>query len=111
MPNSLTLTLLISLIPLTACTSSNTDTDTAPLSSTFTVVDNPHTGKSGFGEFTRYVDMNGLSVYGEDDVSDEKLLYVANIFAELLDNDEDGQWDDQAVFDELLAKAGRVMLI
>jgi hypothetical protein len=52
--------------------------------------------------FPQYVDMNGLGVYGEDGVSEEKLLYVAAIFAELLDNDEDGQWDDQAIYDELL---------
>jgi hypothetical protein len=48
--------------------------------------------------FAKHVDMNGLGVYGEKGVSDEKMLYVAAIFAELLDNDENGIWDDSHVF-------------
>ena len=106
MPNRHALAAFISLVPLMGCTPSTNDSDTGttPISSTFIVTDNPNTDRSGFGNFARYVDMNGLGVYGEEGISDEKLIYVANIFAELLDNDEDGQWDDQAVFDELLAK-------
>lgn len=42
--------------------------------------------------------MNGLGVYGEKGVSDEKMLYVAAIFAELLDTDENGIWNDSHVF-------------
>jgi len=98
------------ILPLAACTPSTDNSDsgedsgeqTLPVESTFTAIDNPHSDRSGFGAFTRYVDMNGLSVYGENGISDEKLIYVANIMAELLDNDENGEWDDTALFDKLL---------
>ena len=69
----------------------------------FTVAENPRSDEKGYREFTQYVDMNGLSIYGEEGVSEEKLLYVAAVFAELLDNNEDGQWDDPEVMGELLA--------
>ena len=109
--------LLSSSLLLLACTGNDSTSDEDPssespsggnsggeTSSGFAVVDNPHTDEPGMGAFTQYVDMNGLGVYGEADISEEKLLYVAAIFAELLDNDEDGHWDDPAVFDELLAQ-------
>jgi hypothetical protein len=70
--------------------------------SSFEVVENPRSDEKGFREFTTYVDMNGLGIYGEDGISEEKMLYVAAIFAELLDNDEDGQWDDPEVVTQLL---------
>ena len=70
----------------------------------FEVVDNPRSTDLGFREFAKHVNMNGLGVYGEKGVSDEKMLYVAAIFAELLDNDENGIWDDSQVFSELLAR-------
>ena len=72
-----------------------------PSGAIFEVVDNPRADEPAYAEFTRFVDMNGLGVYGEAGVSKRKLLYVANIWAELLDNDEDGAWDDPAVFDVL----------
>ena len=77
---------------------------TGPVASGFSVVENPHSNQPAFSEFTSYVDMNGLGVYGEEGVDENKLLYVANVFAELLDNDEDGEWDDATVFAELLAQ-------
>ena len=73
-------------------------------SADFEVVENPKADEKGYREFTQFVDMNGLGVYGEDGVSEEKMLYVAAIFAELLDNDEDGAWDDPQVFSQLLAQ-------
>ena len=73
-------------------------------SANFEVVENPKADEKGYREFTQFVDMNGLGVYGEDGVSEEKMLYVAAIFAELLDNDEDGAWDDPQVFSQLLAQ-------
>jgi len=76
--------------------------DTGPVAGEFQVVDNPHASKSGFSEFSQYVSMNGLGVYGEDGVSQENMLHAAHILAELLDNDEDGQWDDVELFERLL---------
>jgi hypothetical protein len=87
--------------------SDNDDTGEDPVGNDgpFVVVNNPHEGVPGFREFARYVDVHGLSVYGESGVSDEKMLYVAAVFAELLDNDEDGEWDDQAVAEELVEQS------
>lgn len=93
---------------LFACSSSSSDksqTDAGEIVHVFEVVDNPDTEVPGFGGFTSYVDMNGLGVYGEDGVSEQTLLYVATIFAELLDNDEDGHWDDEAVFNALVMRS------
>lgn len=69
----------------------------------FVVEDNPRADERAYAAFDRFVDANGLAVYGEAGVSDAKLLYVAAILTELLDNDEDGQWDDPAVVSALLA--------
>lgn len=100
MPRPLGLLVLFSIV---ACTGDSSDPGPVG-SSIFEVVDNPLTDEPGYRKFTQYVNMNGLGVYGEDGVSEEKMLYVAAVFAELLDNDEDGQWDDPKVFSELLAQ-------
>lgn len=104
MTRALNLILCISLI---AC-GGNNDSDSKGIrgvqSGSFEVVSNPHTDRPGFEEFTQYVDMNGLGVYGEEGISEDKMRYVAAVFAELLDNDEDGQWDDPKVFAELLTQ-------
>jgi len=69
---------------------------------TFEVVANPNSSESGFGEFSQYVDVFGLSIYGEEGVCTEHMLHAAHILAELLDNDENGEWDDPALFNKLL---------
>ena len=103
--------MLIPFIPLLlACSGSDPEDTTAPapggaINADFAVVDNPDADEPGFGAFTSYVDMNGIGVYGEDGVSEETLLYVAAIFAELLDNDEDGQWDDADVYRKLVERS------
>ena len=53
--------------------------------------------------FTKYVDVFGCSVYAESTVPDEKVLHAAAIWAELIDNDEDGIVDDPALLAELVA--------
>ena len=85
-----------------ACSETPSSSPLPPATSSFEVVANPMSDTRGYREFDQYVDMNGLGIYGESGVSSEKLLYVAAVFAELLDNDEDGQWDDPDVFQELV---------
>lgn len=75
----------------------------SPPRADFKVEANPRSSERAFSRFDRLVDANGIGVYGERGVSDDKLLYVARVLTELLDNDEDGQWDDPAVVAELLA--------
>ena len=71
-------------------------------SESFTIVANPKANDSGMSYFTKYVEVLGLSIYAESDVPDERVLYAAHILAELLDNDENGEVDDQALIAELL---------
>ena len=69
-------------------------------------VENP---TPGFTAFDRSINVLGiLDVYTEPGVSDAKLLHVATITAELLDNDEDGDLD-HAELCSLLANANAFM--
>ena len=70
-------------------------------SSIFTIQDNPHVNQSGMACFTKYVEVFGLGVYAESGLSDEQVLHAADVLAELLDNDEDGVADDQALLSRL----------
>lgn len=103
--------MITAIVPvLLSCSSPDTASSTDPdpagaVDADFVVIDNPDADSPGFGAFTSYVNMNGLGVYGEDGVSEEKLLYVAAIFAELLDNDEDGRWDDIDVYSALVERS------
>ncbi|MBT4774674.1 MAG: T9SS type A sorting domain-containing protein [Crocinitomicaceae bacterium] len=67
----------------------------------FTIETNP-TSAPGFGVFTKYVDVFGCGIYAESSVSDEKVLHAAAVWAELIDNDENGIVDDPAILNELL---------
>lgn len=69
----------------------------------FTVVSNPNLSDPALSSFTKYVDVFGCSVYAESTVPDEKVLHAAAIWAELIDNDEDGVVDDPALLAELVA--------
>ena len=48
-----------------------------------------------------YVEVFGLGLYAESGLSDEQVLHAADVLAELLDNDEDGVADDQALLSRL----------
>jgi hypothetical protein len=63
---------------------------------------NPHSDYPGMQFFTKYVDVFGLGIYAEAGFSDGQVLHAAAILAELLDNDENGVIDDEAVLAELV---------
>jgi len=68
----------------------------------FTIEENPQPNDPALGLLDKYVNvLDCIHVYGASSVSDEKILHVASIAAELLDNDEDGVVDDQNIFNEL----------
>ena len=69
----------------------------------FTVEANPNSSDLALSSFTKYVDVFGCSIYAESTVPDEKVLHAAAIWAELIDNDEDGIVDDPALLAELVA--------
>ena len=63
---------------------------------------NPHSDYPGMQFFTKYVDVFGLGIYAEAGFSGGQVLHAAAILAELLDNDENGVIDDEAVLAELV---------
>lgn len=58
---------------------------------------------SGFKRTNRKVEVFGIPIYAYSNVEDTKLLHAANIMAQYLDNDEDGNVDNETVYDILLA--------
>lgn len=50
----------------------------------------------------RKVIVFGIDIYAVSGVQDEKLLHAANLLAQYLDNDEDGNADNQLVLDKML---------
>ena len=68
----------------------------------FSIEGNPFEQEDAFSEFTHYIDVLGcFHVLAESGVSDSKLLHVAAVAAELLDQDEDGQVDDPSIEEAL----------
>jgi len=68
----------------------------------FTIESNPNSSDPALTVFTKYVDVYGCGIYAESTVPDEKVLHVAAIWAELIDNNEDGIIDDPDLLTELL---------
>jgi hypothetical protein len=52
--------------------------------------------------YNRKVVVFGIDIYAVPAVEDVKLLHAANVMAQYLDNDEDGNVDDQLVLDKML---------
>ena len=64
----------------------------------FELEENPNPNHSAFGIFSKYVNVLGIiHIYAEPNISDEKVLHVAAVAAELLDNNEDGVIDDPLI--------------
>jgi len=56
---------------------------------------------AGFRKYNRKVVVFGVDVYAVAKVEDAKLLHAANVLAQYLDNDEDGEVDDPNVLEKL----------
>ena len=67
----------------------------------FTVSTNPNPSDPAIGGLTKYVDVYGCSIYAESTIPDAKVLHAAAVWAELIDNDEDGIVDDPALLTQL----------
>ena len=71
----------------------------------FEIESNPNQNQPGFGYFSKYVNvLDCFEIFAPSNISDEKVLHVAAIAAELLDNDEDGEVDDPFIKQELIDK-------
>lgn len=58
----------------------------------------------GYNEFNRKVMVFDIPIYAKKKVSDDRLLHAANIMAQYLDNDEDGEVDNQDVLSAMKAE-------
>ncbi|MEL6255756.1 MAG: hypothetical protein AAFR87_27370 [Bacteroidota bacterium] len=54
--------------------------------------------------YNRKVVVFGISIYAVAEVEDKKLLHAANIMAQYLDNDEDGEVDNSLVWEKMKEK-------
>lgn len=75
----------------------------------FTVQSNPFVEQAALEDFSKYINVLGcFHVLAESDISDEKILHVAAVTAELLDQNEDGMVDDQ-LLEAALSDGGALM--
>ena len=72
----------------------------------FEIESNPNPNNSALSCFSKYVNvLDCFDIYAQSTISDEKVLHVAAIAAELLDNNEDGFVDDESVFEAMCKNA------
>lgn len=67
----------------------------------FKIVANKNIDYKGFEIFNRKVIVFGIPIYAVSGVEDTKILHAANVMAQYLDNDEDGNVDNQDVLNSL----------
>ena len=69
----------------------------------FEIEENPYPDHPAFGVFSKYINVLGcIHIYAEPNISDEKILHVASVAAEILDNNEDGVIDDSLIESSLI---------
>lgn len=61
-------------------------------------------------KFTKQVEVFGVFVYATNTTGDDKLLHAANILAEYIDNDEDGEPDNLRIMEALLEGKGAIVM-
>ena len=64
----------------------------------------------GFESTNRKVDVFGISIYAYPQVEDLKLLHAANIMAQYLDNDEDGNVDNPLLISTLISNKASLFM-
>ncbi len=74
------------------------------------IQENPNADHPAYGVFSKYVNVFGVSIYATEDVPDDKVLHVAHILAEYLDNDEDGVPDNTLVMTELVEQQAAMIV-
>ncbi|HJN55569.1 MAG TPA: hypothetical protein QF646_04195 [Candidatus Poseidoniales archaeon] len=60
--------------------------------------------------FTKHIEVFGSHIVATTAVSDDDLLHAATVFAEYLDNDEDGVVDNQAISDNLSSRSATLVM-
>ncbi len=65
---------------------------------------------TGFEATNRKVNVFGIPIYAYSEVEDSKLLHAANIMAQYLDNDEDGNADNPILISTLKSKSASLFM-
>jgi hypothetical protein len=60
--------------------------------------------------FTKKVMVLGVPIYATNTTSDAKLLHAAGVLAQFLDNDEDGEPDNPAIYQAILDTEGAIVM-
>ena len=77
----------------------------------FDIESNPNPNNPALSCFSKYIRvLDCFDIYAQSGISDDKVLHAAAVAAELLDNDEDGIVDDQAL-ENRLSNSGALMPI
>ena len=75
------------------------------------VTANPRKSQNAYKYFTKYIHvLDCWSIFAEAGVSDEQVIYVAAMAAQLLDNDENGSVDDLALKSKSIQEDGKIAL-
>ena len=105
---------LVSVILISCFSCSNVDDTDAKIVAVepgndpnFTIVANTD---GVLSNFNRKVVVFGIDIYAVSGVTDTNLLHAANLLAQYLDNDEDGEIDNQAVIDAMLANKAYLVM-
>lgn len=84
---------------------------TAGVRADFTIEPVPAGAPTGFQQvFSKHVEVLGLHIYASSSTQNSKILHTANILAQWIDNDEDGQPDDAAVHTRLVQLHGSMIM-
>ena len=90
--------LIILLIGILAAVSACNNDDISPGNDpNFAILANTDPEYEAFNVFNRKVVVFGIPIYAVSGVEDTKLLHAANVLAQYLDNDEDGNVDNQDI--------------
>jgi hypothetical protein len=92
-----TLPVLLLAVSLSACPSPDPGDGAPPPSEGDLLVQDVPSDHAAAAFFDRFVTVFGATVYASADVPEAKLMHAASVFAEYIDNDEDGEADDLAL--------------
>ena len=76
----------------------------------FTIVSNDDSPERAFNVFCKKVNVFGVMLYATSTVSDQDLIYAANVMAQYLDNDEDSIIDNPLVLDKMIENQSSMVL-
>jgi len=69
-----------------------------------------NTGSTLEQAFAKKTSVFGIPIYGSAATSDESMLHAANVMAQYLDNNEDGEPDNQLVIDHMLEQGAALIM-